>query len=108
VQLAAAAALQDLGALIFRDDALDLEQQVVLGRAPQRAVEEDQLDAAPPQLVDEENLIGVAARQAVGGVDVEPIDCPLDGRIAQPLQRRADEGAAAAPLVEEAQFVLQR
>jgi hypothetical protein len=33
VELAAAAAFHDLGALIFGDDALDLEQQVVLGRA---------------------------------------------------------------------------
>src|SRR5207302_8055800 len=54
VEVAAAAPLQDLGALIFRDDPLNLEQQVVLGRAAQRPVEEDQLNAASPQLLDEE------------------------------------------------------
>jgi hypothetical protein len=45
---ATAAAFQDLGSPRFGDESLNLEHQVVLGRVPQRAVEEDQLNAAPP------------------------------------------------------------
>ena len=54
-------------------------------------VEEDQLHAAPPQLVDQEHLVDVGAGQAVGRVDVEPVEAPGGRLVAQPLQRGADQ-----------------
>src|SRR4051794_35977644 len=51
VQLAAAASLLDLGALVFRHHALNLQQQVILGRHPDWAVEEDDLHPGAVQFI---------------------------------------------------------
>ena len=64
--LAAAAALQDLGPLVLGDHALDLEQQVLLRRAAELVVQEDDLDAAAVQLINQQDLVGVLAGQSVG------------------------------------------
>src|SRR4051812_50115859 len=56
-----AGALQDLGALVLSNDTLDLKQQVVLGGAADRTVEEDDLCAGPAQLLNQEHLMGIAA-----------------------------------------------
>jgi hypothetical protein len=64
-------------------------------------VEEDDLDPAAVQLVDQEDLVGVAAGEAVGGEDVEPVQGAGGRLVSQPLQRRADEGAAAVALIDQ-------
>ena len=53
VALAAAATLEDLGALVLGHHALDLQEQVVLRRHPDRAVEEHDLGAAAAELVEQ-------------------------------------------------------
>ena len=53
VALAAAATLEDLGALVLGHHALDLQEQVVLRRHPDRAVEEHNLGAAAAELVEQ-------------------------------------------------------
>src|SRR3954452_16760881 len=102
VPLAASAALEDLGPLVLGHHALDLEQQVVLRREADRPVEEDDLDPGAAQLVDQEDLVGVAARQPVGRVDVDTIERAGGGRVAQALEGRADERGPAVALVDEA------
>src|SRR5690349_1115012 len=102
VALAASAALEDLGPLVLGHHALDLEQQVVLRREADRTVEEDDLDPGAAELVDQEDLVGVAARQPVGRVDVDTIERSGGGRVAQPFEGRADERGPAEALVEEA------
>jgi hypothetical protein len=62
VLLASPASLHDLGAFIFGNNALHLQQQVVFRASTERSVQEDQLNAAPPPFVDEQNLINVIAR----------------------------------------------
>ena len=91
--LAAAAAFEDLGPLVLGDHALDLEQELFLGRAPRRVVEEDELEPATVQPVDEQDLVGIPAGQPVGrvspGEPARPADSGGDdspgGRIAAPL-----------------------
>src|SRR6516165_4063678 len=61
VLLAPAAPLQDLGALVLGDHALDLEQQVLLGAAADGVAEEHDLDAAPGELFEDQNLVGIFA-----------------------------------------------
>jgi len=51
VLLAPAAALHDLGALVLGDHALDLQQQVLLGSVAGGVAEEDDLDAATGELL---------------------------------------------------------
>src|SRR4051812_14442250 len=93
-------AFQNLGALVLGDHPLDLQQQVVLGRAGDRAVEEDDLSAGAPELLHQQHLVGMAASQPVGGMDIETIDAAGRHGIAQPLQRRAQQAGAAVALVD--------
>src|SRR3954449_11489930 len=102
VALAAPAAFEDLDPLVLGHHALDLEQQVVLRREADRPVEEDDLAPGAAELVDKEDLVGVAARQPVGRVDVDAIERARGGRVAQALEGRADERGPAVALVEEA------
>ena len=85
----AAAALQDPGALVLGDNTLDLQQQVVLRRAADRTVEEDDLGAGTPELLHQQHLMGLAAGQPVGGMDVETVDAAGRHGVTQPLQSRA-------------------
>ncbi len=74
--LAPTAALEDLGPLVLGDHALDLQQELLLGIVPHGMVEEDDLDPGAAKLVDQQHLIGVLARQAIGRVDIEALDRP--------------------------------
>src|SRR5215218_2830337 len=94
------APLQDPGALVLGDHALDLEQEVVLGGAADRAVEEHDLGAGAAELLHQEHLVGVTARQPVGGVDVEPLDVTGGHGVTQPLQGWAQQARAAVALVD--------
>jgi hypothetical protein len=81
----APAALQDLGALVLGDHALDLEQEVVLGAGADGAVREDDLGAGLAELLDEENLIGVPPGQTIRRKDVDLIEHAGRHGIAQPF-----------------------
>ncbi len=101
---AAPAPLADLGPLVFGDDPLDLQEQPPLGAPVEIAVEEDDLDPVVAQLVDQDHLIRVIACQAIGVLDVEAVDGPGGGRVAQPLQGRAEQGLSRVAIVDEAEF----
>ena len=59
--LTPAAAFHDLGTLVFRDHPLDLKQQVRLGAPADGVAQEDDLDAAPGEFLQEQHLIGILA-----------------------------------------------
>jgi hypothetical protein len=108
VELAAAAALEDLGPLVLGDHALHLQEEIVFWRAPQLAIEEDQLHTATLELVDQQDLIGVFAGQAIRRVDVKAIDGAVGCRIAQAFQSWAHQRTAAVTLVDETQLGIER
>jgi len=87
---------------------LHLEEQIVFGTFAERPVQEHQLDAAVLQLIHEQRLIGITSRQAIRRMDIEPIDGAGGGLVAQALQRRANQRAAAVAIVDEAQLFVQR
>jgi hypothetical protein len=66
VELAAAAPLGDLGTLVFGDDALHLEQQIILRALARRVVEEHQLDPRAAELIHQQRLVGVAPARRSG------------------------------------------
>jgi hypothetical protein len=102
---AAPAALADLGAFVLGHHALDLKQQIVFRRGADRAVEEDHLDPGPPELVDQQHLVGIVAGQAVGAMDIKTVEhCR---RIAQALQRGSDQGSARISVIDEATLRFQ-
>ena len=57
---AAAATLQDLRSLVLGDDPLHLQQKIVLGRAADRVIEEGYFGAGAAELLDEQDLMGIA------------------------------------------------
>jgi hypothetical protein len=70
-------------------------------------VEEDQSHAASPQLVDQEHLVSIRTSDAIGRVDVEPVEPPGRRLVAQPLQRGPDQRGAAVAVVDEVKFGLE-
>ena len=86
VALAAPAALQHLGPLVLGEHALQLQQQAVLGRGPDRAIEEDHLRAGVGELLEQQHLMRVAAGETIRGMDVDDIDRRERDEVAQTLQ----------------------
>ena len=105
VEPAAATLLTGLDPLVFGDDPLDLQQQLTLGALIEVVIEEDDLDALAAQLVDHDHLIRVIPCQSVGTLDVDPVDRPGGGRVAQPFQGGAPEGLARITVVGELEFL---
>jgi hypothetical protein len=66
--LATAVAFHDLGALRLGDPPLHRQEEVVFRALAQRPVEEDDLHPGTPALLHQQHLIGVCARQPIGGV----------------------------------------
>ena len=81
VAFAPAASLQHLGALVLGKHALQLKQQVIFRRLANGSVEEDDLRAGMGEFLDENGLIGVVAGEAIGSVDIEPVDDRHRGQV---------------------------
>src|SRR5207253_9354296 len=62
---ATARALQHLGALIFGDDALEVEQELIFGSVGLRRLGEYRLRAMAGELFDEQHLVGIFAAQPI-------------------------------------------
>jgi len=106
VALAAPAALDDARSLVLGGHALQLQQQGVLRRLADRAVEEHHLGPGARELLDQDRLVRVRAGQAVGRVHVDQIDGRHRREVAQALQGRPDQARAALAVVEEVQLGL--
>jgi hypothetical protein len=85
MSFATPAALQDLGPLILRDHPLHLEEERILGGLARCAVEEVDLDAGALEFLQQQHLVGILARQAVGRMHVEAIQPARRGQIAHLL-----------------------
>src|SRR5262249_29670481 len=106
VLLTTAAPLHNLGALVFGDHALGLQQQVLLGSVAEGVAQEDHLDAAIGEFLEDQNLIGIFARKPIGIENVEAVNGPGSGLIPESFQARTGQGISAVAVVHEAQFGL--
>jgi hypothetical protein len=104
VLLAPAAALQDLGALIFSDDALDLLEQGLLGSTAGRIAEEDDRDAATGELLEEQDQISLFAREPIRVEDVEAVEASGGGLVPESFEVRTDQGVPAVAVIDEAEL----
>ncbi len=100
-QAAAAHALADQAALVLRHRAADLQQQLVVGIPAHRPVEELDLAARGGDLLDQQHLVHVVARQPVGRGDQHPVEDAQGGAVAQPLQAGTPQAGAAAAVIAE-------
>jgi hypothetical protein len=101
---AASGALLDEGPLVLGEDALDLEQHLLLGRLAEGVVEEDDLAAGALELLADDDLVGVLPGQAVRRVDQDLVEGTFGGKISQAVQRRAIQSCTAKTLVDEDVF----
>ena len=69
-------------------------------------VDEQHLDAAAPQLVNQHHLMRVPAREPVGTQHVQAVDRAGGGGVAQLLQGWANQRRAADAVIDEAQLRL--
>src|SRR4051794_14903957 len=97
---ATAATLQDLRSLVLRDDPLHLQQQIILGRAANRVIEEDHFGASTAELLDEQDLMSIAPCKAIRSMDVKALYQSHGNRVAQSLQCRANQACPAVPFVD--------
>lgn len=95
-------------AFVLGDHALHLQQQIFFGAVADGSIQEDQVDTAPPQLLDKQNLVGVLPGQAIGGMHVQAIEGARVRRVAQSLQRGTRQRCPAVALVDESEFFRKR
>jgi hypothetical protein len=107
LQLAAPKPLAQQGTLVFGDGALDLEQELVSRVIGDGAVEKLHRASCPPEFLEQQNLIGIAARQPVGGENADDIDLSVANGIAQGVQSGSVEARAAVSFVPKHMEVVQ-
>jgi len=66
LQLAAAEALAEHGALVFSDGALDLPQELVVGIVRDRVLQEHDLDTGTAELLQQQDLVAARRRRGCG------------------------------------------
>jgi len=100
-QLPAAGAFVDQGALILRKDALHLEEHLFFGACAQALMHEDDLTPPSGQLLDQNDLIGIAAGEAVRGRDQHDLKGAFGREIAQPLEGGPIQARPTDPVIDE-------
>jgi hypothetical protein len=99
--------LQNLGPFVLRHHPLDLQQQLVFRRAPDRSVREHHRDATRLQFLDEHHLVRVPPRQAVGSEHIQTIQRSRRRLITQALEGGSHQGGAADAVIDETQRCFQ-
>jgi len=99
--------LEYLDSFVLGDDALNLQQQVILRRVADRAVQEYDLGPAAAKLIDQHDLVDVASGQTVRRVHIDALDMSAGHRIPQLLQRQPLKSRAAAAVIHVAVIRLE-
>ncbi len=100
-QAAATHPLADQGALILGHGAADLQQELVVRVAVHQPVEEHDLRPVPLQLLDQECLVHVVARQPIRLGDQDAVEPDTRGSIAQAVEAGPPEAGTAETVVAE-------
>nr|WP_254453742.1 hypothetical protein [Siccirubricoccus sp. G192] len=101
LQFAAAEPLTHHGALVFRDGALDLQEQLVVRVIRDRVLQERHLAAGLAELLEQQHLVRVSPREAVGAQHRDVLDGAVAGRVAQGIKAGPVKARAAVSLVAE-------
>ena len=95
----AAHALGDQRALVLRDRASDLQQQLVVRVTAHGAVQEPHGTAVPLQLLQQQDLMDVVARQPVRRGDHDQVERAGGRPVAQVIETRTPQGGAAVAVI---------
>ena len=94
VRLAAPVPLGQLRLLVLGEDALELDQQLVLGAVAARPLDELHPHPGPGELLQQQRLVGELAGQPVRGIHQHHVHAALGDQVPQRLQGRADQRRA--------------
>ena len=108
LQLAAAEPLAEHRALIFGNRALDLQQELVVGVVRDRVLQKHHLGACATELLEQQHLVGILARQAVRGQHDQRAYGTVAHGVAQRVEAGPVEPAAAVTFITENLFVTYR
>src|SRR5918994_4021066 len=101
LQLAAPEPLAQQGALVLGDRPLDLQEKLVAGIVGDGAVEEGYRAAGAAELLEDQCLIGILAREAVRAEHRDDVDLGVADGVPQGVEPGAVEPGAAVALVAE-------
>lgn len=105
VQLPAPEPFPEHRPLVLGDGSLDLQEQLVVRVVADGVLDEDDLAATPPQLVEDERLVGILTGQPVGGENGDEAEGPRLGVVPQAVEGRAIEAGATVPPVTIMVFI---
>ena len=108
LELAAAETLAQQRALLFGNRALDLKQELVAGIVGDGVVEERHLAAGAAELLQDQRLIGIFAREPVRAEHRDNVNLGVADGVAQGVEPGAVEPGAAVALVAEGMLCLER
>ena len=100
--LAAPAPFHNLRAFVFGEHALHLQQQIVFRTDADRAVEKHDIHTMLAQFIDQQHLVSITSREAIGGMNVQLLKTADIRHVAQPFQRRSHQCRTADTIIEEA------
>jgi len=101
LQLAATEPLGQHCTLVFGDGPLDLQQQLVVGIVGDRMVQEYHRAVRAAELLQQQDLVGILARQPIRAEHRYDVDCGVSDGIPQTVQGRPVQPGAAVALVAE-------
>src|SRR5664280_1781473 len=98
---AAARTLQDLSAFVFSDHALELQQQLILGRLRLWCFDEDRLHTMAQPFLGQQHLIGVLAAEPIGRQHQYRLDLAFGDEVTYALKTGSNQSRPAEALVLE-------
>src|SRR5262249_12266879 len=100
LELAAAEPLANDGSLVFGHGSLDLKEQLIPWVVRDGPVEKDDLAACLAELLEEQDLIGILASEAVRTQHGDDIGDAQLHRVAESVQGGAIESRSSVPLID--------
>src|SRR6516165_8692688 len=99
VSLATTRTLQNLCAFVFRNHALELNQELIFRTVALRRLHEQGFDSVAGELFDQQNLVSILSAQSVGRVRQHNLHLSFGGEIAHAFQTRALQRGSAIAFV---------
>src|SRR5215469_11464891 len=89
MSLATTRALQDLCSFVFRNHALELNQELIFWAVALGRLHEQGFDSVAGELFDQQNLVSILSAQSVGRAREHHLDLSFGGEITHAFQTRA-------------------
>ena len=99
LELAPSEPFGEHGPLILSDRSLNLQQELIVGIVGNRMQKEGNRAPSPPELFEQEDLIGIFSSQTIRAVHRDKVDLGVPNGIAQTIEGGPIETGSAAPLV---------